>query len=79
MGFIYIESNCIQMCTHGWLCSGSSGSVRYDSLSPGTYTLRIVARAASGEREIERRKIYIGRYGVETPYFIFISPLMNTA
>ena len=52
---------------HGCLCSGSSGSVRYDSLSPGTYTLRIVARAANGEREIERRKIYIGRYGMEAP------------
>ena len=71
MGFICIESNaiqmCIQMCIHRCLCSGSSGSVRYDSLSPGTYTLRIVARAANGEREIERRKIYIGRYGVEAP------------
>ena len=44
-------------------CSGSSGFVRYESVSPGTYTLRIVARAANGEREIERRKIHIGRYG----------------
>ena len=43
--------------------------MRYDGLSPGTYTLRIVARAANGEREIERRKIHIGRYGVEAPFF----------
>ena len=54
---------------HGCLCSGSSGFVRYDGLSPGTYTLRIVARAANGEREIERRKIHIGRYRMEVPFF----------
>ena len=63
---MYMKHNVI--CIHGCLCSGSSGFVRYDSLSPGTYTLRIVARAANGEREIERRKIHIGRYGVEAPF-----------
>jgi len=40
--------------------SGSSGSVRYDGLSLGTYTLRVVAKPTNGEREIERRKIHIG-------------------
>ena len=44
------------------LYSGSSGSVRYDSLSSGTYILRIVARAVNGEKDIERRKIHIGMY-----------------
>ena len=44
------------------LYSGSSGSVRYDSLSSGTYVFRIVARAANGEKDIERRKIHIGMY-----------------
>ena len=42
--------------------AGSSGSVRYDSLSSGTYIFRIVAKAANGERDIDRRKIHIGMY-----------------
>ena len=40
--------------------AGSSGSVRYDSLPSGTYIFRIVAKAANGERDIDRRKIHIG-------------------
>ena len=42
--------------------AGSSGSVRYDSLSSGTYIFRIVAKAANGEKYIDRRKIHIGMY-----------------
>ena len=48
--------------------AGSSGSVRYDSLSSGTYIFRIVARAANGERYIDRRKIHIGMYDCITVF-----------
>jgi len=55
----YSRLNRITYAIHAHLHSGSSGSVQY-SLSPGTYTLRVVAKATNGEREIERRKIHIG-------------------
>lgn len=48
------------------LHSGSSGSVKYSSLSPGTYILRVVAVAANGERAVDRRKIHIGMYTMVT-------------
>ena len=57
----YSRLNRITYAIHAHLHSGSSGSVQY-SLSPGTYTLRVVARAANGEKEIERRRFHIGTY-----------------
>ena len=47
-------------CQAKQILAGSSDSVRYDSLPSGTYIFRIVAKAANGERDIDRRKIHIG-------------------
>ena len=52
--------DCRRLCST--LFAGSSGSVQYSSLSPGSYNLCVVARAVNGEREIERRKFHIGMY-----------------
>ena len=42
--------------------AGSSGRVVFTNLEAGRYTLRIVAKASNGERDIERRRIFIGTH-----------------
>ena len=50
--------------------SGSSGSVKYSSLLPGTYILRVVAVAANGERAVDRRKIHVGMYIMVSMFYV---------
>ena len=62
------------MCIQYILHSGSSGSVKYSSLSPGTHILRVVAVAANGERAVDRRKIHIGMYIMVSMFCVECKP-----
>ena len=39
--------------------SGSKGRVAFTNLEAGRYTLRIVAEASNGERDVETRVVHI--------------------
>lgn len=62
------------MCIQYILHSGSPGSVKYSSLSPGTYILRVVAVAANGERAVDRRKIHVGMYIMVSMFYVECKP-----
>ena len=44
---------------HSDLLSGSSGTVRFTDLTSGVYTLKVILRSGSGEREVLKSKVVI--------------------
>ena len=44
-----------------FFCAGDSGEIEYNNLTPGKYTVRVVARATErGRRRVVRRSFLIG-------------------
>ena len=39
--------------------AGSSGSVQFTDVAPGSYTLRVIVRSSSRERVVERARVSV--------------------
>ena len=44
--------------------TGTNGYARYDSVPEGRYVLKLTAKSKDGERDIVRRKIFVGKFTV---------------